>query len=300
MESWMEQGDCLGRSQEQTYLGWIQLVPPAGLNLHSKPAQSVRTVSSALHLVVTPKNAPFSLCQVWGFGCRQSEIPPRDGMVLLCSCAFGNPSELLWEWRLEPWGEFGAMGWVLTVPLFPLLPALMMELGLFHRSQIWSQGQELPQLRLNWASPFPAGSISQDKLSLENSHISVLGQNLCKMAFVPQWCSEQFWACPCPRPRNELPFGINNLSKSCNWYRGQWSSLVLVSWWEGFLFWSAPCAGNVEGEELVLTAPQPTAPIPPHIFISSFRMCFSLSLLSKVLTKSIGLAGEREKNLNQK
>lgn len=134
----MEQGDCLGRSQEQSCLGLIQLVPPAGFNLHSNPAQGVRTVTSALDLVVTQKNAPFSPCQVWGLGCRQSEISPGDGMVLLCSRALGNPSEL-----------FCAEVWSLTVPLFPLLPALMMELGPFHRSQIWSQGQELPQLRLN-------------------------------------------------------------------------------------------------------------------------------------------------------
>lgn len=74
-----------------------------------KPSPGCQSRSSALHLVVTSQNAPFSPWQVWGLG---SENPPGGGMVLVSSCARGTPSELLWEWGVGPGEE--------TVPQFPL------------------------------------------------------------------------------------------------------------------------------------------------------------------------------------
>lgn len=103
MESRVEERDYLGRSQEQSCLVLIQLMPLTGLNLRSNPAQDVRAVTV---LCTSWSPQKMSLCQVWHFGCRQSETPPRFGVVLLCSSPPGNTSELLWEWSLEPRAEF--------------------------------------------------------------------------------------------------------------------------------------------------------------------------------------------------
>lgn len=146
MESRVEERDYLGRSQEQSCLVLIQLVPLTGLNLHSNPAQDVRAVRT---LCTSWSPQKMSLCQVWHFGCRQSETPP--GMEWCCSVLLhleilqNCPGSGVWNHELN-----------LTVPLFPLGLALLIELGPFHRSHIWNQEHELLQLRLTWTSTFPA------------------------------------------------------------------------------------------------------------------------------------------------
>lgn len=195
---------------------------PAGLNLLSKPAQDVRAESSALHL----KKFPWK-CQVWGFGCR-------NGVEWCCSVLV----------HLEisgsaVGGECGALGWVWQ--------CLCVLWWCWAGSSPQIPNLELFQLRLNWTSPFPA-VVPVGASPNTNYKISTClrTKSPLQSGFVPQGCSVQLWLCS--RSQKELPFWSINI-KGCGLYRVPWSSLVLVTWWKSFVFWS----GSSGGKELVLT-----------------------------------------------
>lgn len=111
-----------------------------------KPSTGCQSSESALHLVVTSKNVPLP-----GVAFRMQAVRDPPGMEWCCSVLLyleilqNCPGSGVWNHELN-----------LTVPLFPLGLALLIELGLFHRSHIWNQEHELLQLRLTWTSTFPA------------------------------------------------------------------------------------------------------------------------------------------------
>lgn len=117
------------------------------------------------------------------------------------------------------------------------------------------------------------------------------------MAFIPQWCSVQFWACTCSRSSSHFR---SITSQRAVIYTG---TLIIFSFGDLMEMFSAlECFMHCkcEREEAAPDCSSPNSPDPTSPFSLFIQnVLFSLPL-SKVLTKSIGLTGERNRNQNSR